>query len=157
MSSPDCVACLLNADPSGAPGGRILSTERWVLEHIVAPIPLVGWLILRTVRHTEGIVGLDPAEGAELGRLLATLPKMLQEVSGAEQVYVCVFTEVVPHLHIHLIPRLPDQAVRGPQLFVERMQAIREHPESSPPAAEAAAFVARVKAALLAGLGDLEG
>ncbi len=112
----DCVACELNQDPSGAPGGRIASFDHWYLEHLIPPLPIAGWLILKTIRHTEGIVGLNAEESAELGGLLGRLPKVLKRISEAEQVYVCCFTELVPHLHIHLIPRAPGAEVRGPDM-----------------------------------------
>jgi diadenosine tetraphosphate (Ap4A) HIT family hydrolase len=148
MNQRSCQACELNADPEEATGGRIYATQHWYLEHIVAPLPLVGWLILKTIRHTEGIVGLNAEEGAELGRLLEVLPKVLAKVSGAEQVYVCVFTEVVAHLHIHLIPRAAGQSVRGPKLFLERITAARDDPQSCPAPAEAAAFAESMRVAL---------
>lgn len=62
-----CITCKLNKDPSGAPGGRIKEYNFWILEHIVEPIPVKGWLILKTKRHTEGIVGLNDEESEELG------------------------------------------------------------------------------------------
>ncbi|MGE0710832.1 MAG: HIT family protein [Planctomycetota bacterium] len=143
----ECVACALTKDPRAVPGGRILETSRWHLEHAVAPVPLPGWLILRTIRHTEGITGLDAAEGAELGRLLQLVPQVLKEVTGAERIYVCCFTEVLPHLHIHLIPRAPDEPLRGPQLFVERIAAQRE-PEDPAATAAAAEIAERVRRGL---------
>lgn len=146
MEHPDCLACQANADSTMAPGGRIRAYERWYLEHRVPPSPILGWLVLKTIRHTEGIVGMDPDEARELGPILEQASKALQQVSGAEQVYVCCFTEVVPHLHVHLIPRLAG-ATMGPDVFALQGAIERgEHPAVA--LEEMAAFAEKVSLAL---------
>lgn len=113
----NCLACKLNSDPSGAPGGRIKDYNYWALEHIVEPIPVKGWLILKTKRHTEGITGINQDEASELGEILNQLPKLQKKLCKADQVYLCCFTELVSHLHIHLIPRSANETRKGPELF----------------------------------------
>ena len=71
-----CLACQLNNDPSSVPGGRIKNYNHWLLEHIIEPIPVKGWLILKTKRHAEGITDLNTDEAKELGEILESLPKI---------------------------------------------------------------------------------
>lgn len=113
----DCLACRINADPSGAPGGRIKEYNYWFLDHIIAPVPMTGWLILKTKRHSEGITGLNREEARELGEILDRLPKIQQELLRAEKIYLCCFAELVSHLHIHLIPQPAEEKYRGPKAF----------------------------------------
>ena len=128
----DCLGCRLNRDPTSVPGGLIKRYRHWGVEHIIEPIPVRGWLILKTLRHTEGIAGMNAAEAAELGTIMAELPQRLKEATGAEMIYVFCMTEAVRHLHIHLIPRLPDSVLMGTELF-ERISAVRADPESAVP------------------------
>lgn len=74
----------------------------------------------------------------------------LKRVSAAEQVYVCCFTEVVPHLHIHLIPRAPGAEVRGPGMFT-LLGEVHANPDRAVPIAQAADLAARMKRALKEG------
>lgn len=113
----DCITCRYNKDPSNIPGGRIKEYNYWILEHINEPIPVKGWLVLKTKRHTEGIVGLDKAESLELAEILESLPKIQKNIFNAEQIYICCFTELVKHLHIHFIPRTYNETKLGTDLF----------------------------------------
>ncbi|MBI3308922.1 MAG: hypothetical protein HYZ79_06075 [Candidatus Melainabacteria bacterium] len=112
-----CLACKLNKEPSGAIGGTIKDYNSWVLQHIIEPIPVKGWLILKTKRHVDGIIGLNKEESKELGVILNTLPKIQKEMCRADQIYICCFTESVSHMHFHLIPRYPEEVRKGPKIF----------------------------------------
>jgi len=115
--SDSCLTCQYNKDPDKSPGGWIKEYSYWILEHINEPIPVLGWLVLKTKRHTEGITGMDSYEATELGEILNTVPKLQKELCNASQIYVVCFTELVSHLHIHLIPRHINETKRGPELF----------------------------------------
>ncbi|TSC75464.1 MAG: hypothetical protein G01um101430_306 [Parcubacteria group bacterium Gr01-1014_30] len=112
-----CPACDKFQHPETSPGGRIKDYQHWFLEHIPEPVPVKGWLALRLIRHAEGLVGLDSQEAKELGEILENLPKVLKETTGAAQIYLCCFTEVVPHLHFHFIPRYPEETKRTIEVF----------------------------------------
>jgi diadenosine tetraphosphate (Ap4A) HIT family hydrolase len=114
-----CVACEANAGERTAPGGVIYQDDLWRLEHILNPAPLAGWLVLKPLRHCEGLESLTEPEAAALGLLLRSACAALQAVTSAAKVYSIFLGEAVPHLHIHLIPRAPDhpEAFRGPRVF----------------------------------------
>lgn len=54
----ECLTCLLNQGGGKAPGGVIYEDALWRLEHVVEPIPMVGWLILKPLRHVEQFANL---------------------------------------------------------------------------------------------------
>lgn len=113
----NCLTCQYNKDPEKSPGGWIKEYNYWILEHINEPIPVLGWLVLKTKRHTEGITGMNSDEAKELGDILNTVPKLQKELCNAGQIYVMCFTELVSHLHIHLIQRHINETKKGPELF----------------------------------------
>ncbi len=50
---------------------------------------------------------LTDAEASTLGVLVNDLARVLKVAEGAEHVYSFVLGHVVPHLHIHVVPRYP--------------------------------------------------
>ncbi len=125
-----CISCKFNKDSSSVPGGRIKEYMFWILEHIIEPVPLKGWLILKTKRHAEGITALNENEARELGEILNTLPKIQKDILNAEQIYICCFTEEVSHLHFHLIPRYSGEVLKGPKIFEKLREAKSDRSKS---------------------------
>lgn len=83
---------------------------------IAAEVP--GFAYLEPKRHIPHITDLDGAEAATFGPVLARCTRTLREVTGAEVVYVYIFGDGIPHLHVHLAPHragdaLNDQMIRG--------------------------------------------
>ncbi len=77
-----------------------------------------GFAYLEPRRHIRFVTELDGAEAASFGTTLARCTRTLKEVTGAEVVYVYIFGDGVPHLHLHLAPHrqgdaLNDQMIRG--------------------------------------------
>jgi diadenosine tetraphosphate (Ap4A) HIT family hydrolase len=65
------------------------------------------------------ITDLDGDEARTIGEVLASTTSALREATGSEHVYLYVFGEGIPHLHLHLAPhRLGDalshDMIRGP-------------------------------------------
>ena len=82
---------------------------------------LPGWLILLPTRHVTAFTELTPEAADELGGLVRRLSVALETVTGCVKTYVMQFSEAegFTHLHLHLVPRLPDQPedMRGPRVF----------------------------------------
>lgn len=82
---------------------------------------LPGWLILLPTRHVTAFTELTPQAADELGGLVRRLSVALETVTGCVKSYLMQFLEAegFTHLHLHLVPRLPDQPadVRGPRVF----------------------------------------
>jgi diadenosine tetraphosphate (Ap4A) HIT family hydrolase len=76
-------------------------------------------MVVAPFRHVERLEALTPAEQAALMPLVAEVAAALRVETPCEKVYVAVFSEVLPHLHVHVIARPPDlaEADRGPRVF----------------------------------------
>lgn len=77
-----------------------------------------GFAYLEPKRHISFITELDGVEAETFGTTLARCTRALKEVTGVEIVYVYIFGDGVPHLHLHLAPHRPgdalnDQMIRG--------------------------------------------
>ena len=115
----DCLTCRANRGELMAPGGVIYEDVLWRLEHSLEPIPMIGWLILKPLRHVEAYADLTPDEAASLGPLARRITRAMTEVLAPARVYVCLYAEAVSHVHFHLIPRDPGMPREhwGPGVF----------------------------------------
>ncbi len=95
--------------------------SHWRVEHIIEPIPMVGWLIAKPLRHVTSFAELTLDEAASFGPLMRRVVAALTAVLAPAKVYLCLFAEAenFAHLHFHLIPRAPDlpPSRRGPGVF----------------------------------------
>jgi diadenosine tetraphosphate (Ap4A) HIT family hydrolase len=123
--------------------------------------PVPGWLVVAPARHVEQIDALRSGELAGLGPLLAEVASALRAETACEKIYVSIFAERLPHLHVHVIARPPGMPAedRGPRLFLlegrpEGSEAVARRVlarlASPPPAVRATPRPLR--AALLSGL-----
>lgn len=116
----DCYSCEHNAATDRPPREEIVLTEHWRVVHSFNS-SLPGWLVLVPLRHVAAFDELSEAANAELGSLVGRLSGALREVLGCEKTYVMQFSEApgFAHLHVHLVPRMPDQPAdrRGPAVF----------------------------------------
>ena len=148
---PDCVTCRANRGEVPTPGGIIHDDGLWRLEHTFEPIQLLGWLVLKPLRHIENVAELSAEEAATLGPLIQRASAALTAELGCPKVYVCVFAESAnaPHVHVHLIARpkeLPDER-RGPGIFDYLRDAFRSG-QNQADVAEAARLAERIRARL---------
>jgi diadenosine tetraphosphate (Ap4A) HIT family hydrolase len=119
----DCRTCDLldRRDADEAPlWDSIVRYRNWDVVH-ASGTSLPGWLVLVVRRHVAAVADLTDAEAAELGPLVASTSRALAEVVGCEKTYVVQFAEAAEHrhVHVHVIPRMPDQAaeLKGPRIF----------------------------------------
>ncbi|MFL4902042.1 hypothetical protein ACJ6WF_02395 [Streptomyces sp. MMS24-I2-30] len=98
-----CLACDLMAGRAPLPGGSVLRTRFWAVEHCVGPLGL-GTVVVKPVRHVVHVAELTTRESAELGPLLQRVSAAVTEVTAPEQVYVCLWSHAggVPG-HIHFV------------------------------------------------------
>lgn len=122
-STTPCLTCDLvrRRDAGAAPlWDSIHRTDHWDLVHSYNTA-LPGWLVLVARRHVAAIDELTDEEAAELGVLLRRVSAALRDVTGCAKTYVVQFAEQAehPHVHFHVIPRMPDQRAerRGPGVF----------------------------------------
>jgi diadenosine tetraphosphate (Ap4A) HIT family hydrolase len=79
---------------------------------------VAGFSYLEPKRHVPHVTDLDGDEARTLGPVLARVTRALKEAADAELVYVYVFGGGIPHLHLHLAPHKPgdalnDRMIRG--------------------------------------------
>lgn len=96
---------------------RFVRTGGWRVAHDFNS-SLAGWLIVAPLRHIRSLDELSADEAVVLGELLRKASIALMAVTGCEKTYVMLFTEAegFAHLHVHVVPRMPDQPDdrRGP-------------------------------------------
>ena len=145
----DCYACRLTAGAEPLPGGRIYNTVSWVVEHCTGPLG-VGTLIVKPFRHCLHIGDLTPAEAQEFGPLLPRVSQVIQTLTQADQVYVCLWCHAgwqPVHLHFVVQPAWNNwretYARPGPSVQAAMFQA-----DNAPPHREVEAFCHQARARL---------
>ena len=124
MSAQDppagCFPCDQQAAAFLPPREDVLRTDFWRVVHAFNST-LPGWLVLLPTTHLTSFTELAPAAADELGGLVRRLAAALEAVTGCEKTYLMQFSEAegFSHLHLHLVPRQPDQpaGARGPRVF----------------------------------------
>ncbi|MFF9816455.1 HIT family protein [Streptomyces sp. NPDC014006] len=119
-----CLACDLMTGRAHLPGGTLLRSGCWVVEHCVGPLGL-GTVVVKPARHVTHVAELTARESGELGPLLQRVSAAVTEVVAPEQVYVCLWSHAggVPgHLHFVVQPVRGEDVSRydafGPALQV---------------------------------------
>ena len=144
-----CLACDLAEGRVDLPGGVILVTEHWIVEHTVGPLSL-GTLIVKPKRHVVHVWELGEAEAREIGPLLRRVSAMLADLIQPEQVYVGLWSHAggAP-VHIHFVVQPVTRTLMdsiddyGPHLQVAMFDA-----GATPPKGEVERFAERARAAL---------
>ena len=124
MDLDELISGCYSCDQQGAghlpPGEDVVHTEHWRVAHAFNST-LPGWLVVLPTRHVTAFTELTPAAADELGGLVRRLSVALEAVTGCMKTYLMQFSEAegFSHLHLHLVPRLPDQPddARGPRAF----------------------------------------
>jgi diadenosine tetraphosphate (Ap4A) HIT family hydrolase len=97
-----CRLCTLLSEPA------VWEDALWHVRAIEPPYGVPGWMILLPKRHTPGFAYMSDAEARSLGPVLRHLTRTLERTTGALRIYTAALGEAVPHLHVHLVPRLPE-------------------------------------------------
>jgi diadenosine tetraphosphate (Ap4A) HIT family hydrolase len=98
-----CIACDLSRGRRELPGGTILSTSCWRVEHCVGPLG-VGTLIVKPLRHILHLADLDEGEAVQLGPLLRRTALVVTGLCNPDQVYVCLWSHGPAHIHFVVQP-----------------------------------------------------
>jgi diadenosine tetraphosphate (Ap4A) HIT family hydrolase len=115
-----CPECAAQRELAGQPGGFVIETPTLVAHPVLGGAPLAGWMVVAPRRHVERLEDLEPEVAGELFALATRIGAAQRATLAAEKVYVALFAEVVPHLHVHVIPRPADAPpeLRGPRCFL---------------------------------------
>lgn len=146
MGEVGCLACDLAEGRRPLPGGVLHDSGRWLVEHCVGPLG-VGTLVVKPRRHVLHVAELEDGEAAELGPLLRRAADIVTELTGAEQVYVCLWSHAGGFpVHIHFVVQPVTSETKeewgalGPAL--QRKMFVRGE---EPDPADVEAFAARVR------------
>ena len=117
---PGCFPCDQQAAVSPPPREDVVHTDHWRVAHAFNST-LPGWLVLLPTEHVTSFTELTTAAADELGGLVRRLGTALEAVTGCVKTYLMQFSEAegFSHLHLHLVPRLPNhpEDARGPRVF----------------------------------------
>jgi diadenosine tetraphosphate (Ap4A) HIT family hydrolase len=69
---------------------------------------LPGYCRLVWNRHVRELTDLSAGERAELWRRVETVERTLRALLGPDKVNVASLGNMVPHLHVHVVPRFAD-------------------------------------------------
>jgi len=119
------------AGPSADPGffrEQVWQDDLWRLTTSSGPgDPTLGFSYLEPKRHIPHITDLDGEEAATFGPVLARCTAALKAATGAELVYVYVFGDSIPHLHVHLAPHRAGDALVGVPIQGELEEQVLEN------------------------------
>jgi diadenosine tetraphosphate (Ap4A) HIT family hydrolase len=124
-SDPSCPECAIARTGSAIGRLPVLRRGPFVVHAREEPSPVPGWLVVAPARHVEQVDALSADEQRGLGPLLAEVAAALRAETPCEKVYVSIFAEMLPHLHVHVIARpreLPPEE-RGARLFASARRA----------------------------------
>jgi len=113
----ECILCRGAGADAELDRVQVWEDAHWRLTVSLAA-EVLGFSYLEPKRHIPSIADLDGGEAQTLGAALARVTRALREETGAEAVYVYIFGNGVPHLHLHLAPHrsgdaLSDQMIKG--------------------------------------------
>jgi len=109
----DCIFC--NIVAGQIPCTRVFEDNACLVFMDINPIS-PGHTLLITKKHYEAISQMPAGEAAHLGRHLPALARAVQAAVGAPALNVLqnngrAAGQAVAHLHIHFIPRWPDDGL----------------------------------------------
>ncbi len=115
-----CPECDVIAGLRKPPGGEIASDDAFVVHAVLGASPLAGWTVIVPRRHVESIEELSESEQNTMMRWGARVTAAQRTILGSAKSYLALFAEVVPHVHLHVVPRYADtpDALRGARVFL---------------------------------------
>jgi len=129
MTGPS--GCPMCDGPRADPGffrEQVWEDDLWRLTTSSGPgDPTLGFSYLEPKRHIPHITDLDGEEAATFGPVLARCTAALQAATGAELVYVYIFGDSIPHLHVHLAPHSAGDALVGVPIQGELEEQVLEN------------------------------
>ncbi|WP_420874602.1 HIT family protein [Paenibacillus mucilaginosus] len=99
----------------------VSQTDRWVVR--VKKNEVNGYHILEPKRHLTSWGEFNIQELTEMGSIIQTLETLLKKEYMAEKVYIVTISELVPHLHLHVIPRNKNSNIKGLPLIEKALQS----------------------------------
>jgi diadenosine tetraphosphate (Ap4A) HIT family hydrolase len=117
MPETDCIFCRGAGADAELERVEVWQDSHWRLT-VSLSSEVAGFAYLEPKRHISHVHALDGEEAGSFGVALAKCTKALKDATGSEVVYIYIFGDGVPHLHLHLAPHragdaLSDRMIRG--------------------------------------------
>ena len=141
----DCAICRLHSDPVQVAALEIVRTPLWVLRHHHHPAPMLGWLLLDTLRHCGGPVDFNADEASRWGGAVQQASQLVRDLTGCDRVYAIAFGEGAQHLHLHLIPRFVADPQTTAWCVADFYRAVAQGDAPAVPPDSIAEFVQRAR------------
>ena len=110
-AATDCFVCRKQRGEVDVPGGALYRDDLVYASHgALDPkrgTSYPGVLFVEPLRHVPGLADLSDAESQRVGLIASRLARALEQVAGAERVYLHALGHHVPHLHVWVVPRYP--------------------------------------------------
>jgi diadenosine tetraphosphate (Ap4A) HIT family hydrolase len=103
MNEVDCPLCAGRDMDEALMRTEVWSDDLWRLTTIRIG-EVAGFSYLEPKRHIPDITMLNGTEAASFGSVIADASSAIKQATGADLVYVYIFGDAVPHLHVHLAP-----------------------------------------------------
>lgn len=84
--------------------------EFWYLREAPLEKNCKGYLYVECKRHVENYTSLTQEEWNEFSKVIEYGMSWIQERYSPEKIYIVSIGEQVPHLHVHLVPRYPEDS-----------------------------------------------
>ena len=95
------------------PGGYIVESEHFLVEHAPLQESSAGTVIVEARRHLLDFGEMTPAESAELGSILHRLIPSIKAATGVAARLLPGGHGALAHFHLWLVPRKGDGELRG--------------------------------------------
>lgn len=83
---------------------RVYEDELWLVRHS-QETNILGYFIIEPKRHFLDLSEATAPESAQYGLLLSKVMKAIRASVDCQRVYTFSLAEMVPHFHVHVIPR----------------------------------------------------
>ncbi|MDG6969399.1 MAG: hypothetical protein JRN05_03390 [Nitrososphaerota archaeon] len=141
----DCSICTGKADQDFR-RIEVWSNERWRLT--MSTYRMVrGFCYLEPIKHVPQVADLEGKEAEEFGPVISRTARAIKAATGAKLVYVYIFGDHIPHLHVHLAPHAdgdvfvddvikagvkPDERTMGQEELIPLSKAISDGMDTLP-------------------------
>ena len=107
MNESDCPLCAGSDVDADLMRTEVWGNDLWRLT-TARVAEVAGFSYLEPRRHISDITQLSGDEAATFGEVIASASNAIKDATGADLVYIYVFGDSVPHLHVHLAPHRHD-------------------------------------------------
>ena len=95
----------------------MLRRDRAGIVAVPSEVARSGHIMVVSASHAESFSDLTPSDAAAFMALVATAAREAEQESGARHCYVLRIGDQSPHLHFHIVPRMPGDGALAPFVF----------------------------------------